>query len=132
MSTRALRAVVGHVLRRERCPAGTGVGVVLVSDAVIRRLNRRYLRRDRPTDVLAFPPAPPGGNRFLGEVIISADRARVQARSAGHGLQTELALLAVHGILHLLGYDDRSRRGAAVMARRQRRLVSEAGFEVRG
>lgn len=144
MSTRALRAVVGHVLRRERCPAGMEVSVALVSDAVIRRLNRRYLRRDRPTDVLAFPLAPHalnqsfpsgsgrGGNRFLGEVIISADRARVQARSAGHGLKTELALLAVHGVLHLLGYDDRSRRAAAVMVRRQRRLVSEAGFEVRG
>lgn len=144
VSNRALRAAIGYVLRREGCPVGTEVSVALVSDAVIRRLNRRYLRRDRPTDVLAFPLAPlgpnprkphgsdRGGNRHLGEVIISTDRARAQARSAGHPMRAELALLAVHGVLHLLGYDDRSRRAAAVMARRQRRLVSEAGFTVRG
>ncbi len=133
-----LREVVRHALRRQRCAPNTTVGVVLVSDRAIRRLNRRFLGRDRPTDVLAFPggtdgPRAPGsGPRYLGDVVISADRARVQARQAGHPVRSEVALLAVHGVLHLLGYDDHRPADAAAMARRQRTLVAETGLEVAG
>lgn len=128
------------------------MGVALVSDAVIRRLNRNFLGVDRPTDVLSFPfgTASPHqalasrprardpiaqigrkGTRYLGDVVISVDRARVQAQAVGHALRSEIALLAVHGVLHLLGYDDVRRADAAKMARRQRVLAAEAGFEVR-
>lgn len=145
-----LREVVRHALRRQRCAADTAVGVALVSDRAIRRLNRRYLGVNRSTDVLSFPlnrarrrprrgrfpdrgprRAVPGA-RYLGDVVVSADRARVQAREAGHPVRSEVALLAVHGVLHLLGYDDHRPADAAAMARRQRMLVAEMGLEVAG
>lgn len=146
-----LRGVIRHALRRQRCADGTAVGVALVSDRAIRRLNRRFLHRDRPTDVLAFPasnfhqraqrrriqyPAPriqdPAVQGYLGDVVLSVERARVQAREAGHPVRSEVALLAVHGVLHLLGYDDHRPADATAMARRQRLLVAEMGLEVAG
>lgn len=132
-TARRLRAVVAHALRRERCPPSAEVSLALVTDGTIRRLNRRYRGMDRVTDVLAFPLDTRLLDRhILGEVVISVDRARVQARAIGHPVHTEIALLAVHGLLHLLGYDDRTTAGADQMIRRQRMLVSEAGEEVRG
>jgi len=146
-----LRHVVRHVLRRQRCAPDTEVALALVSDATVRRLNRQFLGIDRPTDVLSFPATrararvvrrriqDPGSKildrevrGYLGDVVISVDRARVQARAVGHPLRTEIALLAVHGLLHLLGYDDRRRTDAVHMSRRQRVLAAEAGFEVAG
>jgi len=109
------------------------VCVVLVTDRRIRQLNRRYGRTDRVTDVLAFPADPvPGRMHVLGDVVVSIDRARVQAKTVGHPLRSEVALLAVHGLLHLLGYDDHTRSAARTMADRQRDLVAECGEEVRG
>lgn len=146
-----LREVVRHALRRQRCAPNTTVSVVLVSDRAIRRLNRRFLGINRPTDVLSFPlnssrgrarrgrfldlgarSPEPEARQYLGDIVISADRARVQARQAGHPVRSEVALLAVHGVLHLLGYDDHRPADAAAMARRQRTLVAETGFEVAG
>ena len=102
---------------------------MLVDDRTIRWLNRRYRRVDRATDVLAFPiEARQGG--LLGDVVVSVDRARVQARAVGHTLQTEVALLAVHGVLHLRGYDDLSRAAALTMTRRQQKLLAERGYKV--
>ncbi len=129
ISAPRLRAVVLHALRRERCPARTEVCVVLVDDRTIRWLNRRYRRADRATDVLAFP-TDAGQAGLLGDVVVSVDRARAQARAAGHTLRSEVALLAVHGVLHLLGYDDHSRTAALTMTRRQRKLLAERGYEV--
>ncbi|MDQ7819594.1 MAG: rRNA maturation RNase YbeY [Armatimonadota bacterium] len=133
---RLVRRVVRHVLGRRRHPPGVRVDVALVGDREIRRLHRRYLGADRATDVLSFPggaePGPSRGVRWLGEVVISVDRARAQARRAGHPPAAELALLAAHGVLHLLGYDDRRRTDAARMDRLQRRLLREIGIEVRG
>lgn len=129
ITPRRLRRVLVHVLRRQRAPRRAQVTVVLVSDSAIRVLNRKFLRKDRSTDVLAFP----GEDRtFLGEVVISVDRARAQANAAGHNPAAEIALLAAHGVLHLLGYDDRTAGQRARMMRRQRRLLHELGIEVRG
>ncbi len=141
-----LRQIVTGALRREHAPPSTEVSVVLVDDATIRRLNRTYLRKDRATDVLAFPMQAgtvetrkrgKGGptsrdRRLLGEVVISVDRARSQARRAGHPVRTEVALLAVHGVLHLTGYDDHSTAQAARMDRRQRQILRTMGEDVRG
>ncbi len=133
ISARHLRAVVLHALRRERAPARTEVCVVLVNDATIRRLNRRYRRTDRVTDVLAFPIGiAEGRGRLLGDVVISVDRARAHARALGHALRSEMALLAVHGVLHLLDYDDHTRPAAQAMARRQRELLAACGVEIHG
>lgn len=123
-----LARVVEHVLRRAGAPVNAEVTVVLVTDAAIRRLNRRFLGKDRPTDVLAFAGDPPS----LGDVAVSVQRARVQARVAGHPIAVEVALLAAHGTLHLLGYDDRTRGLRADMMRRQRALLGELGIEVQG
>lgn len=73
-----------------------------------------------------------GRRTQLGEVVVCVDRARTQADAAGHPVRTEVALLAAHGVLHLLGYDDRTRRGAARMMARARALLAEAGEQVKG
>lgn len=77
---------------------------MIVDDGTIRELNRQYLGRDRPTDVIAFP----GDGDLLGEIACSVDTAGRQARARGVSLINELTLLAVHGFLHLVGHDDLS------------------------
>ena len=87
------------------------VSVVLVDDETIRALNRDYRETDRPTDVLSFPLADPtaladrDAALFLGEIYISLETARSQARSARRPYGREVAHLAIHGLLHLLGED---------------------------
>ena len=82
--------------------------VVLVDDDRIQALNKDFLGRDAPTDVIAFPadePDPETGRRYLGDVVISLMRAAGQAGERSHPLQAEIQLLVVHGVLHLLGHD---------------------------
>jgi probable rRNA maturation factor len=113
---RALRA-----LGRE----GGGVEIMLVDDTEIRRLNRVFRGVGRRTDVLAFPlevAEAPGG--LVGQVVISVDTARRQARRLGVPLGLELQLLVTHGVLHLIGYDDRDPIEAHLMHRRERELLS--------
>ena len=97
--------------------------VALVSDARVRALNRRYRHQDRTTDVLSFPSDTPG---VLGDVVIASGVAARQAREAGHSLATELRVLALHGLLHLLGYDHE--RDDGQMARLERRLRHRGGL----
>jgi probable rRNA maturation factor len=93
---------------------GAEVSVVLTDDSEVRRLNRQYRGIDRTTDVLSFsqregepwPEDEPGA--LLGDIVISMDRAQEQAREYGHSLAREVAFLAVHGTLHLLGYDHQT------------------------
>lgn len=97
--------------------------VAIAPDARVRALNRQFRRQDRPTDVLSFPA---GERGQLGDVVIAAGVARRQARAAGHPLQTELRVLALHGLLHLLGYDHDEDDGR--MARLERRLRLKGGL----
>ena len=99
------------------------VTVAVVSDGRIRALNHRYRRKFRVTDVLSFPSEDPG---YLGDIVIAAGVARRQARQAGHSLQTELRVLALHGLLHLLGYDHERDDGR--MARIEARLRVRGGL----
>ncbi|MEW6398308.1 MAG: rRNA maturation RNase YbeY [Bacillota bacterium] len=80
------------------------MSVALVSDEQMREVNRRFLGRDRPTDVMAFPLGE--GPGAWGEVVVSVDTARRQAEERDGNLKEELLLLAVHGTLHLLGWED--------------------------
>jgi probable rRNA maturation factor len=80
------------------------LSVLLTNDAEVQQLNRDYRDEDRPTDVLSFP-AGDELDGYLGDIAISVETAVVQAKNAGHGAVEELQLLAVHGTLHLLGYD---------------------------
>jgi len=124
------------------------MSVAIVSDARVRALNRQYRKKDTATDVLSFPafapsalrrgkpPAfapsalrrgkPPGDGEFLGDVVIASGVAARQAREAGHSLATELRVLALHGLLHLLGYDHERDDGR--MARLERRLRRRGGL----
>ena len=97
--------------------------VALVPDARVRALNRQYRKTDQPTDVLSFPADEAG---YLGDVVIAVGVARRQAREAGHSLATELRVLALHGLLHLLGYDHERDDGR--MARAERRLRLRGGL----
>ena len=105
--------------------AGAAVHLTFVNDAQIRRLNARYRRADRPTDVLAFPLEVPGPSRLWGEIVISAETARRQAVRLGVPVRLELDLLIVHGLLHLAGYDDREAREARLMHEREREIVGK-------
>ena len=155
LASRPLRVVVtdgrGRVRRADRlrrwlvevAPAsarGSEVVVALVCDRKMRDLNRDYRGIDRATDVLSFPatdevaqdagidPAPEaaGGARHLGDVVIATGVARRQARAAGHRLGAELRCLALHGLLHLLGYDHE--RDTGQMERLERRLRRRGGL----
>jgi probable rRNA maturation factor len=99
------------------------VTVAIVSDARVRALNRQYRKKDRATDVLSFPSEERG---YLGDVVIAAGVAARQAREAGHSRATELRVLALHGLLHLLGYDHERDDGR--MARLERRLRTRGGL----
>lgn len=102
--------------------------VALVSDRRIAALNRRYRHAPRATDVLSFP-LQAGGKRngYQGDIVISAETARRNARRLGHGIAEEIKLLILHGLLHLLGYDHESDRGE--MSRREHRLRRRLGLE---
>jgi len=129
-----LRGVAGRVLAAESVSRAE-VGVIITSDAVVRDLNRRYRGEDVPTDVLSFALSenaeefvlPPDESKRLGDIVISLPAARRQAKQAGHPLERELALLLVHGLLHLLGYDHATDDDARVMWSRQDALLATPG-----
>jgi probable rRNA maturation factor len=112
------------------------VSIALVSDRRIRALNRTYRRKDYATDVLSFAtpsfatpanPQSPIPNPFLGDIVIARGVAKRQARLARHSEQTELRVLALHGLLHLLGYDHERDNGR--MLRMERRLRRQGGLD---
>lgn len=113
---------------------GNGVGdltLVLTGDKKIKELNKKFRQIDSPTDVLSFPTeGSENGTRYLGDVIISVPRARDQAKEAGHPLNEELVLLAVHGVLHLLGYDHSDEAGKADMWKAQRAILRDLGISL--
>lgn len=94
------------------------MSLVLAGDRLLRRLNRTYRGKDRPTDVLSFPAG--GGEAGLGDVVVSVETAERNARGLGRTLGQELDVLALHGFLHVLGYDHETDDGT--MERLERRL----------
>jgi probable rRNA maturation factor len=97
--------------------------VAIVSDRRMRALNRQFRGKDDATDVLSFPAESRG---FLGDIVIASGVAKKQAKAAGHGVKTEIRVLALHGLLHLLGYDHDGDDGK--MARVEARLRKKAGL----
>ena len=112
-------------LRLEGAGPQAEVGLWVTDDAQVRELNRRYRGRDRATDVLAFPSDPEAagpqveGGDWLGEIAISAETAARQAGEMGHGTEQEMCLLAIHGVLHLMGHRDETAAQRRRMLRRQ-------------
>jgi probable rRNA maturation factor len=115
--------LAGWLQRVAPARARGGITVAIVPDARVQALNRRFRRKDKPTDVLSFPADERG---YLGDVVIASGVATRQAHEAGHSLRTELRVLALHGLLHLLGYDHETDDGR--MARVERRLRSKGGL----
>ncbi len=126
VETSFIRDVVMKALRLHGYREPPDVSVALVDDAYIQVLNREYRGVDQPTDVLAFPMVPEDSfesEPALGDIVISLERARDQARQFKHPLRREVALLAVHGVLHLLGYEDETEAGASAMWSKQKALL---------
>lgn len=97
-------------------PEAESLGIRFAGDREVRRLNRTYRSKDRPTDVLSFP----GEDGHLGDILISVPVARRQAAAAGHAVERELQVLLLHGLLHCLGHDHETDGGE--MERLERRL----------
>jgi len=112
-----LRGVAEQVLAAQDVSSEAEMGLVIATEERIRELNRSYLGKNEPTDVIAFSMlpeeggsspfvTPPDGMLHLGEVIISYPQAVIQAEEHGHSVEREMTILIIHGILHLLGYED--------------------------
>ena len=105
--------------------------IVLTHDIQLHELNQEYLGIDAPTDVLSFPASetdPETARRYLGDILISVPRAKEQARTAGHALDVEVQLLAVHGTLHLLGYDHAEAEEKTRMWKAQAEILRGLGL----
>jgi probable rRNA maturation factor len=132
-STRLIKSTALEVLRLLG-HADAELSLALIGDREIRKLNARYRAKDYATDVLSFPAGHPLPKeiRLLGDVVISVDKARSQAKERGRTMKQEMATLLIHGIVHLLGYDhERSARDARAMGRLERRIymkLCEGGF----
>jgi probable rRNA maturation factor len=129
-----LEGVARQALAAENVGAQAEMGLVISSQERVQQLNRDYRGRDEPTDVLAFsareeadglPPfiPPPDGVLHLGEVIISYPQAVAQAEEHGHPVKRELAILLIHGLLHLLGYDHEKTDAGHKMRAREKELL---------
>jgi probable rRNA maturation factor len=112
--------------------SGVELSILVVTDRAIRALNREWRRKDRPTDVLSFPAGEPlpgsSGPRPLGDVILSLDTARRQARTHRRTLAAELDLYLAHGLLHLLGHDHHWPTDARRMAALEEQLLRRPGM----
>ena len=103
-----LERAANAALEHETQPLESELSIVLTDNARLHELNLNYLGIDSPTDVLSFPASetdPETGGRYIGDILISIPRAQEQANAAGHPLESEVQLLVVHGVLHLLGHD---------------------------
>jgi probable rRNA maturation factor len=109
------------------------LSVVLTSNVQIQKLNKAWMGKDYPTDVLSFPmdlvPPPVGLPWEFGEIVISLEKTCEQAEEYGHSFERELAFLFVHGVLHVLGFDHMSPVEEKEMCSRQREILHKAGFK---
>ena len=129
-----VKKIARQVLKAEGVASPYEVSMVFTDSETVKQLNRDYRGVDEPTDVLAFYmlpqkeidssfALPPDGVTRLGEVIISYPQAVAQAREQGHSTERELALLVIHGMLHLLGYDHEEPEEGSKMRERERELL---------
>jgi len=107
------------------------LSIVLTGDTRLHKLNMDYLGVDAPTDVLSFPASetdPETGVLYIGDIIISMPYATKSAEKAGHSLESEVQLLVVHGVLHLLGHDHAVPKEKAKMWKAQREILTQLGL----
>ncbi len=120
-----LKRTVETVLKCEKLETSANVSLVLCDDRTIHELNIRYLGHDYPTDVLSFPLSE--GELLVGEIIISVETAERNAKRFRQTLEQELLRLAIHGTLHLLGYDDATSQQRKRMRQKERRYLKLIG-----
>lgn len=129
-----IRRAISETLTHENFPYDAEVSVTLCDNEYIRRLNKAYRGKDSATDVLSFPLYDRGdfdigeciSGAVLGDIVISLERAVAQASELGHGFFREVAFLAIHSTLHLLGYDhERSAEDEEAQCKAQREIIEE-------
>jgi len=127
---KALRAIATALLRQHGKPPH--LSICYVDDAAIRQLNARHLGRDATTDVLAFPlddGPTPEDDPPIGEIIVSVETAVTEATQRGIPIEAEIALYTIHGLLHLLGYDDHEPDDTKAMRQAERQAMEAAGLQ---
>lgn len=126
-------------LTEEKFPYNAEVEVILTDDENIRELNRKFRYIDSSTDVLSFPLGSDGeydenpetGMKMLGDIVISVEHAYAQAELFGHSIEREISFLAVHSMLHLLGYDHvESKLEESIMREKQEIILGELGLAI--
>ena len=142
------KKVMEGTLDHENCPYEAEVNLVLTDNEEIRRTNREFRDIDRETDVLSFPMAeythpadfsdleerepdafhPETGELMLGDILISMDKVKEQAREYGHSERRELAFLVAHSMLHLMGYDHMEDGEREEMERKQEEILTQCGY----
>lgn len=127
-----------HAAKVEQIEEGSEVSITFVTNEAIHEINREYRDKDQPTDVISFALEEMGEGeiqiigegipRVLGDIIISTDRTREQAEEYGHSFERELGFLAVHGFLHLLGYDHMTEEDEKEMFGKQDEILGSFGL----
>ena len=120
---KAVRAALQEI------PSVGEISVVLMDDDEIARVNDQFLRRNRPTDVLSFDLSEDNGE-LSGEIMISTETAMREAQARGHSPEAEALFYIVHGILHLLGWDDDTPAKREAMLHEQAKILKEIGYEI--
>lgn len=126
---RAGSAVIAH----QGADPNTDLSIVIDSDEKLQTLNRDFLGINAPTDVLSFPSDefdPDEQAVYIGDVIVSLQRAEVQAKKAGHSVISEIQLLVVHGVLHLLGHDHAEPAEKTRMWAAQAEILNQLGVQI--
>ena len=143
-----IKNVIEAALDYEKCPYEVQVYVLLTDNEEIHQVNLEQRQSDRPTDVLSFPMAtyttpadfsdleerepdafhPETGELILGDILISMDKVKEQAREYGHSCKRELAFLVAHSMLHLMGYDHMVDEERLVMEKKQEEILLQCGY----
>lgn len=147
---KVVKSVIEQAVRMEQCPYECEINLTFTDDNRIREINREFRELDVPTDVLSFPmleyaaPAdfsgldqeraaaqyfnPETGELLLGDIVISLERAREQAREYGHSLKREISFLVAHSMLHLFGYDHMEEAERICMEEKQEAILESLGI----
>lgn len=126
-----LERAAATALQHQAQAPESDLSIILTDDARLHELNLNYLGVDAPTDVLSFPASetdPETGARYIGDILVSLARAQAQADAAGHALESEVQLLVVHGVLHLLGHDHAEPEEKDRMWKAQAEILERLGL----
>ncbi|MBP2241667.1 putative rRNA maturation factor [Cytobacillus eiseniae] len=134
-----MNALLNYAAAYEKVESESELSITIVSSEKIREINKEYRNKDAVTDVISFAMEEMGEGemelvgldmpRILGDIIISVERAKEQAEEYGHSFTRELGFLAVHGFLHLLGYDHETKEDEIEMFSRQKVILDEFGLQ---